>query len=215
MEPERRSAFAAYSVVMGLAAYAGLAFFVISRVDALAGRWPDLAAFTILAALSWRFSFSIFPKTSISLDMAYVLTALLVLPSPSAAVIGAGTAILGSFLRSREEATLLGSLDGVLNIRPPALKVIFIRNLITMHVTYFPRFMICVCHHCLLISPTRPMTYPVVTSTYGEPKSSFACGRVYILILLDTLALEHLHPTVRPVMTLNLRVLPHFLHSLV
>ncbi len=114
MEPARRPAFAVYSLVMGLAAYSGLAYLLIRRLDSLTGYWVEIAVFTVLAALSWRFSFSIFPKTSVSLDMAYVLTALLVLPSPSAAIIGAGTAVLGSFLRSREEATLLGNVTVVM-----------------------------------------------------------------------------------------------------
>jgi diguanylate cyclase (GGDEF)-like protein len=114
MEPARRPAFTAYSILMGLAAYAGLAGFVFSRPDALIVGWHQLAVFTVLAALSWRFSFSIFPKTSISLDMAYVLTALLVLPSPGAPVIGAGTAVLGSFLRSREEKSFTGNLSVVM-----------------------------------------------------------------------------------------------------
>jgi len=109
MEGRRRPAFTTYALVAGLAAYAGLAVLVIERREALAGHWADIGAFTVLAALSWRFSFSIFPKTSISLDMAYLLTALLALPSPAAAIIGAGTAILGSVLRSREEATFTGN----------------------------------------------------------------------------------------------------------
>lgn len=114
MQAARRPAFAAYSIAMGLAAYAGLVTLVLQRRPPLAEGWPPLLAFTILAALSWRFSFSIFPKSSISLDMAYILTALLVLPSPSAPLIGAGTAVLGSFLRSREEKTLAGNLSVVM-----------------------------------------------------------------------------------------------------
>ncbi len=114
MEAARRPAFAVYSLLMGLTAYAGLAYLMIQRLDSLAGSWTEITVFTILAALSWRFSFSIFPKTSVSLDMACVLTALLVLPSPSAAIIGAGTAVMGSFLRSREEASLLGNLTVVM-----------------------------------------------------------------------------------------------------
>ncbi len=110
LEGKGRPAFNIYALVAGLAAYAGLAILTVERWEALSGSWIEIAAFTILAALSWRFSFSIFPKTSISLDMAYVLTALLVLPAPSAALIGAGTAVLGSVLRSREEATFLGNL---------------------------------------------------------------------------------------------------------
>jgi diguanylate cyclase (GGDEF)-like protein len=109
MEVKRRPVFTAYSLVAGLAAYAGLAIMILERRDAVAGAWVEITAFTVLAALSWRFSFSIFPKTSISLDMAYLLTALLVLPAPAAGIIGAGTAVLGSVLRSREEATFLGN----------------------------------------------------------------------------------------------------------
>ena len=110
MEGRRRPAFTSYALVAGLAAYTGLAVLVIDRREALAGHWTEIGAFTLLAALSWRFSFSIFPKTSVSLDMAYLLTAMLVLPAPAAAIIAAGTAILGSVLRSREEATFLGNL---------------------------------------------------------------------------------------------------------
>jgi diguanylate cyclase (GGDEF)-like protein len=42
--------------------------------------------------------------------MAYLLTALLVLPSPATVLVGAGTAILGSVMRSREEPTFSGNL---------------------------------------------------------------------------------------------------------
>jgi diguanylate cyclase (GGDEF)-like protein len=42
--------------------------------------------------------------------MAYLMTALLVLPSPATALVGAGTAILGSVMRSREEPTVGGNL---------------------------------------------------------------------------------------------------------
>jgi diguanylate cyclase (GGDEF)-like protein len=110
MEGGRRSAFATYATVAGIAAYIGLAILVLERREVVSEFWLEITAFTILAALSWRFSFSIFPKTSISLDMAIILTALLVLPSPAAALIAAGTAILGSVLRSREEASFIGNL---------------------------------------------------------------------------------------------------------
>ncbi|HXI04652.1 MAG TPA: sensor domain-containing diguanylate cyclase [Candidatus Saccharimonadales bacterium] len=114
MEPARRPAFATYSILMGLPAYAALAWLAARHPGVVAGGGVRIAVFTVLAALSWRFSFSIFPKTSISLDMAYILTALLVLPAPSASLIGAGTAILGSFLRSREEATFMGNFSVVM-----------------------------------------------------------------------------------------------------
>jgi len=110
MEATRRTAFSIYALGAGLLAYLGLAFQAVLQPAGLPGHGYDIVLFTILAALSWRFSFSIFPKTSISLDMAYLLTALLVLPSPATVIVGAGTAVLGSVMRSREEPTFAGNL---------------------------------------------------------------------------------------------------------
>src|SRR5207249_10751557 len=114
METRRRTAFSLYAAASGILAYFALALRVLSHAPALSGHATEIALFTILAALSWRFSFSIFPKTSVSLDMAYILTALMVLPSPAVAIIGAGTAALGSVMRSREEPTVGANLTIVM-----------------------------------------------------------------------------------------------------
>jgi diguanylate cyclase (GGDEF)-like protein len=114
MDPARRPAFTLYAAAAGVVAYTGLGILAFQRRESLEGSFEAILAFTILAALSWRFSFSIFPKTSVSLDMAYLLAALLVLPSPSAVIIGAGTAVLGSVMRSREEPGLGGNVAVVM-----------------------------------------------------------------------------------------------------
>jgi len=105
MKPTRHTAFALFAAAAGILAYLALAARTLALAPNLTGRVGDVVIFTLLAALSWRFSFSIFPKTSVSLDMAYLLTALLVLPTPATALVGAATAVLGSVMRSREEPT--------------------------------------------------------------------------------------------------------------
>ncbi len=114
MDTARRTPFVLYACTLGVTGYLGLAFLVFEREASLAGQGKPIIVFTLLAALSWRFSFSIFPKTSVSLDMAYLMTALLVLPSPATALVGAGTALLGSVMRSREEPTFVGNLAVVM-----------------------------------------------------------------------------------------------------
>jgi hypothetical protein len=63
-----------------------------------------LLCFGVFIALSWFFSFSLFPRAtlSISLDMTYMLTALAVLPPPLAAGGGPVGGIAGAFLRRLE-----------------------------------------------------------------------------------------------------------------
>src|SRR2546425_4769058 len=60
--------------------------------------------FSMFIGFAWYFSFSIYPRASlsISLDMAYLMTALCVLPHPLPMAVGSGGAVLGCHLRVRE-----------------------------------------------------------------------------------------------------------------
>jgi len=60
--------------------------------------------FSMFIGFAWYFSFSIFPRArlSISLDMAYLMTAVCVLPQPLPIVVAFGGAVLGCQLRARE-----------------------------------------------------------------------------------------------------------------
>jgi diguanylate cyclase (GGDEF)-like protein len=97
--PERR--FRIYACLLGLAALVIVGLQLFSAVDLMKEEAAELVLFVLFIALSWYFSFSIFPRArlSISLDMAYLLTALCVLPRPLPLAVALGGGLFGSALR--------------------------------------------------------------------------------------------------------------------
>lgn len=90
--------FRAYALLLGGVCLAAAVFELARARDILAEGLVPSILFGCFIALSWFFSFSLFPRAhlSVSLDMAYMLTALCALPYPCPMLV----AILGGFLGS-------------------------------------------------------------------------------------------------------------------
>ncbi len=103
-EERRGSRVRLYAYALGLCA----TFFVVWRVylarELLQSQILSVSVFSLFIGLAWYFSFSIFPRASlsISLDMAYLLTALCVLPRPLPLAVALAGAALGCHLRARD-----------------------------------------------------------------------------------------------------------------
>jgi len=99
---ERR--FRIYALLLGLAAVVVVGVYVAPHPALLRRQALPTVLFSLFIALSWYLSFSIFPRArlSISLDMAYMLTALCVLPKPIPLAIALGGGLLGSALRQAD-----------------------------------------------------------------------------------------------------------------
>jgi diguanylate cyclase (GGDEF)-like protein len=77
----------------------------LTRAHELVGReLLPILIFSLLIGFAWFFSFSIFPRAhlSISLDMAYMMTALCVLPRPLPLAVAVLGSIIGMALRTRD-----------------------------------------------------------------------------------------------------------------
>ncbi|HXH27989.1 MAG TPA: sensor domain-containing diguanylate cyclase [Candidatus Polarisedimenticolia bacterium] len=99
---ERRFRAYAYSLGLGSAAVVGWSLYRAQEL--LRQELVPVLIFAAFIGLAWFFSFSIFPRASlsISLDMAYLMTALCVLPRPLPLAIAFGGAALGCHLRARD-----------------------------------------------------------------------------------------------------------------
>ncbi|MBI4168832.1 MAG: sensor domain-containing diguanylate cyclase [Acidobacteria bacterium] len=99
---ERRFRLYAYS--LGLGAALATAWNVALAQDLLKREILPVVVFSLFIGFAWYFSFSIFPRASlsISLDMAYLMTALCVLPHPLPITVACGGAVLGCGLRARD-----------------------------------------------------------------------------------------------------------------
>jgi diguanylate cyclase (GGDEF)-like protein len=99
---ERR--FRAFAYALGLSALAITAWHAFLTPQIIAAHLVPAAFFSLFIGFAWYFSFSIFPKArlSISLDMAYLMTAICVLPEPVPIMVAFCGAVVGSLLRFRE-----------------------------------------------------------------------------------------------------------------
>ncbi len=84
---ERRFRFYAYC--LGIVACFAVVWQVSQAVDLLRQELLPVITFSLFIGFAWYFSFTIFPRASlsISLDMAYLMTALCVLPRPLPAAV--------------------------------------------------------------------------------------------------------------------------------
>src|SRR5262249_39730493 len=103
MIQQRARTFTAYGFVLGLAGFLGLGLLLGSGPAPRVTDLLEASVLIVLAAVSWRLSFSILSRTRFSLDLSYMMTALLCYAAPVPLLVGAGTAVLGSFLRHRAE----------------------------------------------------------------------------------------------------------------
>src|SRR2546428_13245842 len=99
---ERR--FRLYAYLLGASAVAIVAWNVLLARDQVRAELLPVFVFSMFIGFAWYFSFSIFPRASlsISLDMAYLMTAVCVLPHPLPLAVAFGGAVLRCHLRARE-----------------------------------------------------------------------------------------------------------------
>ena len=106
MKEDERNArrFRVYAYALGACATALVAFNVALAQDRVRADLLPVFVFSMFIGFAWYFSFSIFPRASlsISLDMAYLMTAVCVLPQPLPLIVAFGGAVLGCHLRARE-----------------------------------------------------------------------------------------------------------------
>jgi len=96
--------FRLYAYSLGVFAAAVVAFNVGLAHERVRADLLPVFVFSMFIGFAWYFSFSIFPRASlsISLDMAYLMTAVCVLPRPLPLAVAFGGAVLGCHLRARE-----------------------------------------------------------------------------------------------------------------
>lgn len=101
-QSERR--FRLYAYTLGACTTAVVAWNVYFARELVRAELLPVLVFSMFIGFAWYFSFSIYPRASlsISLDMAYLMTALCVLPHPLPLAVAFGGAVLGCLLRVRE-----------------------------------------------------------------------------------------------------------------
>ncbi len=101
---KRERRFRLYAYILGLGGTAMTALHVYAARDLLRQEILPVVTFSLFIGFAWYFSFSLLPRSSlsISLDMAYLMTALCVLPKPLPVTVAFGGAALGCHLRSRD-----------------------------------------------------------------------------------------------------------------
>ncbi len=99
--------FRAFAYSLGVAATLAVAWEVSQSLELLRQELLPVVVFSLFIGFAWYFSFTIFPRASlsISLDMAYLMTALCVLPQPLPVAVAFGGAALGCHLRLRDTRT--------------------------------------------------------------------------------------------------------------
>ena len=96
--------FRIYAYTLGVCAATVVAWHGFVAQDLIRSELLPVLVFSMFIGFAWYFSFSIYPRASlsISLDMAYLMTALCVLPPPLPVMVAFGGAVLGCHLRMRE-----------------------------------------------------------------------------------------------------------------
>ncbi len=106
MKADERKArrFRIFAYTLGACATAVVAVYVALSHEQVRADLLPVFVFSMFIGFAWYFSFSIFPRAtlSISLDMAYLMTAVCVLPHPLPLAVAFGGAVLGCHLRARE-----------------------------------------------------------------------------------------------------------------
>jgi diguanylate cyclase (GGDEF)-like protein len=103
--PDRQDRrFRTYAIGLGAISLLVVGVQLVRAHELVARESLPILIFSLLIGFAWFFSFSIFPRAhlSISLDMAYMMTALCVLPRPLPLAVAVLGSIIGMFLRSRD-----------------------------------------------------------------------------------------------------------------
>ena len=118
---ERR--FRLYASSLGFATGAVVFIHIYLAGDLILRQSLPVLVFSLFVGFSWYFSFSIFPRArlSISLDMAYVMTAICVLPPPLPLAVAFCGAILGSGLRAHDPSIRQGAFLPALTLNTGGL----------------------------------------------------------------------------------------------
>jgi diguanylate cyclase (GGDEF)-like protein len=104
VDVRKEQRFRLYAYALGACAAAIVAWNVFLAREQVRAELLPVFVFSMFIGFAWYFSFSIFPRAtlSISLDMAYLMTAVCVLPHPLPLAVAFGGAVLGCHLRARE-----------------------------------------------------------------------------------------------------------------
>ncbi|HEV8701893.1 MAG TPA: sensor domain-containing diguanylate cyclase [Candidatus Polarisedimenticolia bacterium] len=100
----REKSFRIYTYTLGACAATVVAWHAYYSRELMRAELLPLLVFSMFIGFAWYFSFTIYPRASlsISLDMSYLMTALCVLPPPLPIMVAFGGAVLGCHLRVRE-----------------------------------------------------------------------------------------------------------------
>src|SRR5713226_131108 len=117
-DEKRERPFRLYAYSLGVGSCLAVAWEIAQGLELLRQELLPVLVFALFIGFAWYFSFSIFPRASlsISLDMAYLMTALCVLPAPLPVAIAFGGAALGCHLRLRDTRTRGNPLPVVLGL---------------------------------------------------------------------------------------------------
>jgi diguanylate cyclase (GGDEF)-like protein len=96
--------FRAYALGLGAASLFVVGQHLLGDRELVVRQGLPILVFSLLIGFAWYFSFAIFPRAhlSISLDMAYMMTAVCVLPRPLPMAVAVLGSIIGVSLRSRD-----------------------------------------------------------------------------------------------------------------
>ncbi|MCZ6695635.1 MAG: sensor domain-containing diguanylate cyclase [Acidobacteria bacterium] len=95
-----------YAYTVGLCATAFVVWRIYLVRELLLSEILPVSIFSLFIGFAWYFSFSIFPRASlsISLDMAYLLTAMCVLPRPLPLAVALAGSVIGCSMRARDSS---------------------------------------------------------------------------------------------------------------
>lgn len=99
MRSRESALFTATAIPAGIAVLGLTVWFARSHVDALSRSGPDLVLTTLFAVLSYCLSFSTTGRDRTSLELAYLMAAVLALPFPAPLIVAVVAALTGSLLR--------------------------------------------------------------------------------------------------------------------
>jgi diguanylate cyclase (GGDEF)-like protein len=120
---DREGRFRLFAYLLGSAATLAAALQILPEIEMLRREMLPLAVFSLFIGFAWYFSFSIFPRASlsISLDMGYLMTALSILPPPLPVAVAFAGGVLGCQLRRRDVRARKNPLIVVLGLNVGSL----------------------------------------------------------------------------------------------
>lgn len=99
MRSRESALFTATAIPAGIVGLGLTAWLACSHADALARDWSDIVLTTLFAVLSYCLSFSTTGRDRASLELSYMMAAVLALPFPAPLIVAVAAALTGSLLR--------------------------------------------------------------------------------------------------------------------